>query len=520
MERYRSHVGRRATGLATVAAAALALAGCGTTVQLPPNGTGAALAGGTSDGLSVPSPTAPSTIASGLPSAVPGSATPTSTRGTRPASGTTSSQPVQSLTPTQASTASATGPIVGVTAKTINIGIVTADGFDKTATNLGFNVAVGSGHDEALAIVNYINRHGGMAGRKVVPVFYDLNVGRSTTNHPAEEQAACTSLTQDHHIYAVASAVGWNDTLFYDCLRKAGAISSVAGEAFDQQFFAADADYFYMPVEINMTRAMADNVGALGSAGFFTGWNSVTGHPGPLPVKIGLLRNDSPSDLAVMNQGVKPALARRGLSLTDSIALSANASQFAAQESSAVLKFKAEGITHVLSTFASPLLFMEAAQTQGYFPRYGLQSRDSPAAVLEGNAPKQQLEGSMGLGWQPYNDVDAAHDPGPPSPRAKLCLQLLRKAGQNTASRATALVGLWYCDTLFFLRDALAAAPNLSVTGFREGAESLHKFDAASTFQSGFAPGRLHDGAQEYRLFAYRDSCHCYSYVTPLRKAP
>jgi hypothetical protein len=408
---------------------------------------------------------------------------------------------------------------MGVTAKTINIGIVTADGFDKTATDLGFSVAVGNTHNEALAIVNYLNAHGGIAGRRIVPIFYDLNVGRATTNHPAEEQAACTALTQDHHIYALATAVGWNDTLFYACLRNAGVITSSAGEAFDQTFFRANSDYFYMPAEMNMTRVMSTNIDALSAAGFFKAWNPLIGNPGPTPVKVGVIRQDTTTDLRVLTQAIKPALARHGLKVADSVALSTSATQVAAQYAGAVLRFKAEGITHVLFTFANPLLFSETAQTQGYYPRYGLQSRDSPASVLEGNAPTKQLHGSMGLGWQQYNDVDAAHDPGPPSNRAKLCSSILRKAGQSSTARATALVGLWYCDTLFFLHDALAAAPNLTVTGFRQGAESLKTFESATTFRSGFAPGRLHDGARAYRMFAYNDGCRCFTYTSGLRSA-
>jgi hypothetical protein len=75
------------------------------------------------------------------------------------------------------------------------------------------------------------------------------------------------------------------------------------------------------------------------------------------------------------------------------------------------------------------------------------------------------------------------------------------------------------CDNLFFLRDALLRAPTFAIAGLRAGAETLTHYDAASTFRSTFAPGRLHDGASAYRLFAYKSPCSCYEYISGLRPA-
>ena len=139
--------------------------------------------------------------------------------------------------------------------------------------------------------------------------------------------------------------------------------------------------------------------------------------------------------------------------------------------------------------------------------------------MLQGNAPKNQQRNAMGIGWQPMNDVDAQHDPGVLNVRQKTCLDLVKKAGQDPNVRATALLGLWICDGLFFLQDALAAAPDLSPGGFRKGAEGLGTFPSASTFRSTFAPGRLHDGASAFRLLVYKDDCSCYQYTSPPRTA-
>jgi len=416
----------------------------------------------------------------------------------------------------------ATGPVgsaTGVTHKTITIGIITADGYSKTAASFGGTVNSGNMRAESEAVVAHLNAHGGIAGRRVVPVFYDVNLARYIADPSAEQQAACAAFTQDAKVYAVATVFAFPDGLFYECLRRAGVITSSGGDTFDQEFFTQFADFFYMPVELNMTRVMRTSIPALRSAGFFRGWNPATGEAGANPVKVGLVRYDTPSDRRVRDQGVKPALAAQGLALTDEQAISGDPSQWAAQYQSAVLRFASQGITHVFFTFTNPVLFMQPANSQRYYPRYGLHSRNGPTATLQGNVPAAQLRGSMGIGWQQYNDVDAAHDPGPSSPRARLCLQLLKNAGQDATARGTALVGLWYCDTLFFLRDALVAAPSFTRVGFRSGAESLTRFEAASTFRSSFAAGRTHDGASSYRVLAFQGGCSCFTYTTGLRSA-
>jgi hypothetical protein len=258
---------------------------------------------------------------------------------------------------------------------------------------------------------------------------------------------------------------------------------------------------------MNLRRIFGNQVDALHGVGFF----------GKTP-KIGVVIADNPYEHAAVDRGLKPALARNGLALADTFAVSNtnNTSEY----SSAVLKFRTEGITHVLFAFqGSPLQFMLAADNQGYYPRYGLHSRTSPAPVLQADASARQQHGAMGIGWQPMNDVDGAHDPGVLNPRQKPCLDLVRKAGQDPSVRATALIGLWLCDDIFFLRDALTKAGSFGIQALRAGAESLSSYEAASTFRSGFAPGQLHDGAKQYRLFAYKDDCKCYQYVSPLHTA-
>ena len=490
----------------------LALTGCGSTVQTV---AGSQTAAG--DGLSV---TSSSGVAGGTSSSVPGStdglSVPSANGVTAP--GVTvpgaAARPGGSTAPNalpSARAASAGGPAgaaLGVTDKTIKIGVYTVQGFSSFGASVGVNVSTGDQAAEARAVIAYLNAHGGLAGRKIEPVIHDFNIPEAANNPNTEYQAACAAWTQDTRVYAVISPVGTVNNTLYDCLSKAGVPTVSAGESEDASFFQRYDPWFYQPTDMNLRRILSDNVDALSSVGFFGA------HP-----KVGVIYADTANELEAVNEGLKPALARHGMSLADSFAVPAGDSGSAAY-SNAVLRFKAEGITHVMFTYlGSPLEFMINAQSQGYHPHYALHSRNSPAALLQGNAPAAQQAGSMGMGWQPMNDVDTSHDPGIFSDREKLCLKIIKDSGQDTSSRATALTGLWICDNLFFLHDALLHAPTFTIAGLQAGAESLTHYDAASTFSSRFAPGRLHDGAAVYRIFAYKANCSCYAYVTGLRPA-
>ena len=78
----------------------------------------------------------------------------------------------------------------------------------------------------------------------------------------------------------------------------------------------------------------------------------------------------------------------------------------ASQMPSVVLRFQQSGINRVLfldnATIA--ILFTIQAGTQGYAPKYGLNTSANPA-LLQQNAPASGLRGAVGVGWQPAQDV-------------------------------------------------------------------------------------------------------------------
>lgn len=485
---------------------ATALAGCGTTVTQGAVGAGLEVRDGVTapadplaaPGLDVPGPSGPSgPSTSGGTTAGPGAG----------ASGPTTSGPSAPEVRAGTTRRGPQGTVPGVTATTVRIGIYTAQGFSDFASSLGASIATGDNRAQAQAVVDHLNKNGGIGGRRIEPVFHDFDISLAATDINTEYERACAAWTQDQRVYAVVNPIGTANPTLYDCLSKAGVPTVSTGDSKDASFLSKYGDFFYQPVDMNQRRTLANNVDGLVAAGFFGAG-----------AQVGVVHVDVPDEQAAVEFGLKPALARHGLRLAETFQAPLDNSAPAAY-SNAVLRFKAAGVTHVLFTAASsPIAFGSNAESQNYYPRYGLQTKNSPSTLQTTMSPTTQ-RGAMGIGWQPMNDVDASRDPGRLNARQELCLRLMTQAGQDTSARATAVFGLWYCDMLFFLQDALLQAPSFAIADLSEGAESLASFQAASTFRSGLEPGRLHDGVKAYRMFAFRDDCSCYAYVTPLRTA-
>jgi hypothetical protein len=243
--------------------------------------------------------------------------------------------------------------------------------------------------------------------------------------------------------------------------------------------------------------------------GYFSGWDTATGGPGPAPVKVGVPYTDDDSGRRYFD-AVKKALAGVGRKADDSFAFNADSSALA-QIPQVVLRFRSNGITHVLLP-ASAYLVTPVAERQGYRPRYAMTTIDGLSSLTLTTSPAAQLHGVLGVGWFPASDVDAAHDPGDVSPNETRCKKDMADAGQATTDRLTLTVQLINCDLFFMLAESLTRAREITPTALQQGATSLGaSFLSAFTFAEQYGPGR-YDGASAARDLGYDDGCACFRY--------
>jgi ABC-type branched-subunit amino acid transport system substrate-binding protein len=387
----------------------------------------------------------------------------------------------------------------GITATTIKIGAFVAsyEGLEAKGLNLG------DAKVQVQAVANYINAHGGIAGRKVVLTFATMQA--TSSNWEADEQKICTQFTEDDHVFAVVYSLISMGKALLPCLAQHNTpLIAAGGGPGDAQVMQQYADDYVYGGGMNLTRVAQTYVDHLSAQGFFG-----------VGAKIGLVRaNDASFTRAA--SALKSRLAAHGARLTKEVVVDAqtSVSGTASQMPNAVLKMQQAGVNRVLFLDNATLavLFAIQAASQNYYPRYGLTSLDAAATLMEPNVPAKALAGSAGVGWIPTLDVSATHDVGLNAPQ-KLCQQLMVAAGQGNVSRAGQNQQRLYCDGLFFLQRTLAHATELTPKGLRAQLEKLGtSYTSAMTFGTSFGPGR-HDGADTVRNIAYSTGCSCFQYV-------
>ncbi|HZQ83406.1 MAG TPA: hypothetical protein VFA83_01135 [Acidimicrobiales bacterium] len=410
----------------------------------------------------------------------------------------------------------------GVTATTIDVGIIYAT--NGGAANAAIGAAgISQGDEKANYDVLFadINAHGGIAGRKVVGVYHAIDA-TSTAATSDLYQAACDDLTQDHKVFV---AFAGNDETLLQCLNNRGvlAVSSnltVADTAVFRRF-----PYYFEINSLNLDRVAAAEIPALKAQGWFSGWNSATGQPGPARAKVGVITFDFPSFAHAVDQVLVPALANAGYAPGPGDVVrvpyavkQSDLGPTAAAISSAVLKFRSDGVSHVIILEASgtlSLLFGNNADSQRYYPRYGANSQNGQEALLlSGAFPKSQLNGTLGIGWQPSLDV-APSESGPYTNAAQhKCMALYSAHGITFSDQNAQGVGYLNCATTWFFRDVMKRVTGLTRDGFLAAANGI-----GSNFESlTVIPTRVdathHDGIAAVRYWAYKPECSCMRYTS------
>lgn len=404
----------------------------------------------------------------------------------------------------------------GFSADEIKIGIELLDENSSAAAgSIGAKTTdTGPTKRYAEAFIGYINANGGIAGRKVVPVFHTTNLLVGTWDGQA--QSACAAFAEDDTVFAVVSAFYELSDVLPRCLAAKGIPETLNGRAVrDREQLAELADYIYMPSRMSADRWAVLTVDGLAAQGYFA------------EGRLGLIRFDTaPLNRAVEGR-MKPRLAQLGIEVAadESISPPNGLQEFGSsggEIANAILRLRQAGVDHVIPVDDHGILsflLMPEADSQGYRPRYGLSTNDQPY-VLEENVPDAQLVGAIGVGWAPSDDMSFANDKLD-RPAAALCGEILRSAGvSNFPSRIAWSNALNYCDSLLFLAAALNGAPELTPVGLRMGVGALGAtYASAITFATAFDVDR-HDGAAGARYFAYAESCLCFRYTSAVVEAP
>lgn len=426
-----------------------------------------------------------------------------------------------------------TGNGPGVDAKTISVGAGFAVNSAAANAAIGANgITQGDLKAEQQVLIDDINAHGGVAGRKLVPVWHQYD-NTSADSADVQEQSACDDYTQDHKTFAVLD--GGRDT-FLTCIEKRGSLSvSSPLSIADTSTFSRYPHYVEVS-SLNLDRSAAALPGALAAEGWAGGWDAALAQPRPAKAKVGIVTYDYTTFSHAVDQILVPGLAKVGLApdpadIRKVIWLQSNADvgSVAAGISSAVLKFRQDGVDHVIvfdERGVLTLLFLNNAESQHFFPRYGWTSQNGPQAFADQNdVQPDQLVGSMGIGWLPQLDITPSHnlDNGPYSNDARRrCVALYRAHGVTFADTNAEAGALDLCTQYWFLQLVLNSMGTGPITRDRFMA-TVNKvgatFQGAGDLALKFSPTK-HDGVSAYRYYQYDAGCSCMEYKSGNIDAP
>ena len=507
----------------------VALAGCGTTVSGTAATSDVSATGATSgDSLSAPSASGGATSPSGTGAVgtsgtaagqplIPGHGTgTTATGGTTGGTGTGTGS-------TGGGSAQQMG--IGITPTTITIGVVYSSGDDTANKALGNNLTTGDQQADGQAVIDDINAHGGVAGRKLKAVWYDIQEtdARPYTTIDAE---ACAKFTQDNHVFAVAGD-GLTDN-FAACVTRAGALmTNSTGPLIgpDKEYFAK-YPYVFQLAYVSQDRMMAEEVRSLLRQDYFSGWNTATGNPTPaVAAKVGVLSFDTPNWHDPLHSVMLPALARAGHPVdkadVQEVAYPAGTNEVAntvAQIQNAVLRFRQDGVTHVIildGNGSMTLYALNNMRAQHYYPRLGANSATGVEALTtQYHQDAQAFNGAVGLGWLPLLDLPSGAGDKYLTPGTQTCIKMIeRRTGQTFTDANSASVALGYCDEIDLIADGInRAGPVVNRDTAAAAIEALRGSFPAAGYGLYFSPTR-HDAIEYGYDLAFDEKCTCTKYV-------
>jgi hypothetical protein len=485
--------------VALVALAAL-LAGCGSTV--PVSGTATTAGDQLGQGLTptaVGGTSAPGAVVPGGPQAL-------GPAGVTQQPDVTSTLPGGTPGSTRAPSARITTPI--------QIGFMSTK--VSNANSLGINAGQTYGDEQAYdALVKEYNAHGGLAGRKIVPVYGETDT--ASTDWSTQFHAACEDLTRDHHVEAVLGYVFVFLDSFEQCLASRHIPHLYGG--YQPGDVQAQRDF---PNVVSVAHPTVDGLNETVLSGAMTAGLLTTRS------KLGIVYDGCAHGDRAFAKSTEPWLKAHHLQYEavyiDCAGGSADAGPAATAVKSAQLQFAAHRVDVVFVPNAIELLlFMENAQSQGYRPTY-INQGGGAAFEAQGRAvPQEQEKRLHGFGWSPALDVTQSHQPYARTPQQRACLDKLKRHGLVPQAYNDFMFAFITCDSL----DLYARALTLT-GGVSDGAQVqqallavMPRFQGSFTYAGAYGVSSAQRGGPgRYRATAWDDACTCFTYRGPVRRVP
>jgi hypothetical protein len=388
----------------------------------------------------------------------------------------------------------------GVTDKEIHLGIALVN-LAGAAGNGVFGVPpVEQQQADFQAVVDDINKNGGIQCRKVVPTYYQGNPLDQNQEH-----STCLQIVQDKVFSLLDVSAIDSPPAARDCVPQAkiplfDVVPILQSEA-QKQYYPYEFTYFG-----DYDMIMRDLVFGAQQLHWFDGAQ-----------KIGILEEDCAPE---MNTQLEGYLAKAGINVPISrfnfgcpgTLIPPNQMQQAA------LQFKTAGVTHVLDAVASGAEnnFSKAAQQQDYHPKYALPDGGEVATYQSAAfAPDPtNFNGALAITSTQYG---GDHTPGVTlSEGTKRCDTIMAASGQPSVEQQSVAFAGVACNVTWMWALAASNAPALTrdnlVTGLGKGGS----LDVSFPIGPGkFDQPRTTTAGQFWRPVVYDGACPCFRVADP-----
>jgi len=317
------------------------------------------------------------------------------------------------------------------------------------------------------AIAKAVNQSGGIGGCQVELAFHDFS-SLASDGFDGQSQKECAYFAEDAKVFAAYSAALETETLV-KCLADRGVVSLFDGAEYApiQRDFDRYRGHLYQPWAINTDRwgqfiDIWDRVGFFGDS-----------------AKVGILVADdgTGNGQKLAYEIWRPKLQSMGIDVSvfeyQWIRGYSSVSDASTALSAAVLKFKSEGVTHVLPTpdgQAMSIFMTSIADSQGYRPAYGTTSFSGGTPITASDSQARNWV-TIAFDTVTFRTSVTAAAPAeakfPSNPARERCDAAVATVQQG------AHVFHNFCDTLFFLEAGLKGRGEISPGALLAGADAL-----------------------------------------------
>lgn len=423
------------------------------------------------------------------------------------------------------STGATTGTVGSSCVKPVKIGISydpgAAAGASGAGGNPGAQQAYGDNFQKLYQIgVDDLNRSGGLGGCKVQLAIHQFST-TDTAGFDAQSQKECYDFAQDQKVFVAVPMVTETRTIL-DCLagfhvpviRANPQIASSGNPMYNKSDYVSGK--LYSVNEIANDR-LGPVISMLKSAGYFAKWGTSTG------TKVGIIICDEGYGVNkhLVNDIWVPALKALGISVEtftyNQINAFSDVATVAQQMSNAIVKFRGDGVDHVLFSpdgGTGLYFFTTTADKQAYRPRLAFTSLTAPNEMIQ-NVPASSRPGTMAVSWNRMDVENQSAKPATPPDAARERCDKLYAAYTKSVGVPVEPMYVW-CDVLNFLKSSLAGVHGYPTAAeLFAGAQALGgSLQLAAGLGSALFGRGVLDGNGLAVTMSWNDSASAWSYVS------